>query len=622
MRRLNVCLAITCALAVSGLATANAADPPPGSDGPAHGFAMHGKPALPADFTHFPYVNPDAPKGGTRVSEGSGTYDSLNPFIIQGTPASGITLIYDTLMEHSIDEPFTLYCHVCETIEVPDGRGWVEFTLRADARWHDGKPVTPEDVVFTFNALREKGAPSYRFYYGSVAKAEKTGDRKVKFTFGKDLNPELPLILGELPVLPAHYWAGRDFTKTTLETPLGSGPYRIADVQPGRSITYRRVDDYWAKGHPTQVGRNNVDMIRIDYYRDRTVAREAFKGGNIDIWIENSAKEWATAFDTPAVRNGAIRKVEFPHERTAGMQGFVFNLRKPMFQDRRVRLAIAQAFDFETYNETLAYGAYTRTDSYFDNSELGSRGLLADADAEEREILERYRGKLPEGVYTEVYQAPTTDGPRGLRTNLRTAQALLKEAGWEVVDGVLRNKQTGRPFEFEVLLVQPTFEKMVLPMARSLERLGIKTTVRTVDTSQYIRRVDDRDFDMVIGSWGQSQSPGNEQRDFWSSAAADAPGSRNLAGIEDPVIDELIELVITAPDRDSLIQRTRALDRALLWGYYVIPHFHLGVDRIAYWNKFGIPDYVPLNGEAVNIDAWWIDAEKAAALNQRRATGR
>lgn len=611
MKRLYACLAVIGAITLSAAATQ--ADAANGSDGPAHAFAMHGKPKLPASFVHFPYVNPDAPKGGQRVSEGSGTYDSLHPYIIAGRAAAGISLIYDTLMAHSRDEPFTLYCHVCETIEVPEGRGWVEFALRKEARWHDGKPITPEDVIFTFNALREKGAPFYRFYYASVAKVEKTGARLVRFTFGEDLNPELPLIIGELPVLPAHYWADRDFGKTTLDPPLGSGPYRVANVEPGRSIAYERIRDYWAQEMPTQVGRNNADTIRFDYYRDRTIAREAFKGGNIDIWIENTAKAWATAFDVPPVRDGHIKKVEFPHQRTAGMQGFVFNLRKPIFQDRRVRLAISQAFDFETYNEILAYSAYTRTDSYFDNSELGSSGRLEDAGAEEREILERYRGKLPDALYTEIFVPPTTAGPRGLRNNLRKAQSLLKTAGWEIVDGALRNKASGVPFTFEVLLVQPTFEKMALPFARSLEKLGIKVTVRTVDTSQYIRRVDDRDFDMVVGSWGQSQSPGNEQRDFWSSKAADAPGSRNLAGIRNPVIDELIELVITAPTRESLVQRSRALDRALLWGYYVIPQFHIGVDRIAYWDKFGIPEYVPLNGEAVNIDAWWFDPAKMAA---------
>jgi microcin C transport system substrate-binding protein len=622
MKRLTACLALVGTLALPALAAGDAFAQAEGSNGPAHGFAMHGKPSLPADFTHYPYVNPDAPKGGLRVSEGSGTFDSLHPYVIAGTPPSGISLIYDTLMEHSIDEPFTLYCNVCETIEVPDGRGWVEFTLRPEARWHDGTPITPEDVIFTFNALREKGAPFYRFYYASVAKVEKTGDRKVRFTFGEDLNPELPLIIGELPVLPAHYWATRDFAKTTLEPPLGSGPYRVGDVQPGRSISYERVEDYWGKDLPTQIGRNNTDTIRIDYYRDRTIAREAFKGGNIDIWIENSAKEWATAFDIPAVREGEIIKADFPHQRTAGMQGFVFNLRKPIFQDPRVRLAISQAFDFETYNETLAYSAYTRTNSYFDNSELGSRGKLADAGAEEREILERYRDKLPDAVFTETYEPPTTDGPRGLRTNLRKAQMLLQEAGWEVVDGKLRNRKTGAPFDFEILLVEPTFEKMALPFARNLERLGITATVRTVDTSQYVGRVDSRDFDMIIASWGQSQSPGNEQRDFWSSAAADAPGSRNLAGIKDPVIDALVELVITALDRESLVQRTRALDRALLWGFYVVPHFHNTVDRIAYWNKFGVPAYVPLSGEAANIDAWWVDRTAEATLERRRKGGK
>ncbi|MBT3810270.1 MAG: ABC transporter substrate-binding protein, partial [Rhodospirillaceae bacterium] len=366
-----------------------------GTNGPAHALAMHGKPNFGPDFTHFDYANPDAPKGGSRISDATGTYDSLNPFILSGTPA-GVSLIYDSLMVQSVDEAFTLYCLLCETVETPDDRSWVEFTLREDARWHDGVPVSVDDVIFSFNALRDKGRPFYRFYYGSVADVAQTGPRRVRFTFGGDLNPELPLIIGELTILPKHYWDTRDFAKTTLEPPLGSGAYRISDVKPGRSLTFERVPDYWGKDHPTQVGFNNFDSIRIDYFRDRGIAREAFKGGNTDIWIENSAKEWATAFDVPAVRDGRILKEEFAHERPAGMQGFVFNVRKPIFADRRVRKALTLAWDFEWYNKNLAYNAYARTDSYFDNSDLGSRGLLSDADAEERDILERFRGQLPD----------------------------------------------------------------------------------------------------------------------------------------------------------------------------------------------------------------------------------
>lgn len=614
MRRTGAIAALS-ALAFLTAATAASAA---GTNGPAHALAMHGTPKFGPDFKHFDYANPNAPKGGTRVSDATGTFDSLNPFILQGNPA-GVGVIYDSLMVQSVDEAFTLYCLLCETVETPDDRSWVEFTMRDDARWHDGKPVTVDDVIFSFNALREKGRPFYRFYYSSVSEVAKTGDRKVRFTFSGQPNPELPLILGDLTILPKHYWETRDFAKTTLEPPLGSGAYRISDVKPGRSITFERVPDYWGKDHPTRIGFNNIDTIRTDYFRDRTIAREAFKGGDIDLWIENSSKEWATAFDVPPVRNGLIVKKDFPHERTAGMQGFVFNLRKPMFQDPRVRQALSMAFDFEWSNANLFYGAYTRTNSYFDNSELGSRGLLKDAGAEEREILERYRGKLPEQLYTEIFQAPKTDGSgaRGIRPNLRQAAKLLRETGWIVKNEKLVHGKTGKPFRFEVLLVSPAFERIVLPYKRNLERLGIDASVRTVDTSQYQNRIDARDFDMVTGNWGQSQSPGNEQRDYWSSKAATAIGSRNLAGISDPVIDELIELVISATTRESLVQRTRALDRALLWGFYVIPQFHLSSDRIAFWDKFGKPEKVPLLGEAANIGAWWIDPAKEAALGKR-----
>ena len=614
MRRTATLAALSALALITTAAAASAA----GTGGPAHALAMHGKPKLGPEFTHFDYVNPNAPKGGTRVADGFGTFDSLNPFILQGNPA-GVGQIYDSLMAQSVDEAFTLYCLLCETVETPDDRSWVEFTLREDARWHDGKPVTVDDVIFTFNALRDQGRPFYRFYYASVADVAQTGARKVRFTFSGEPNPELPLIIGDLTVLPKHYWDSRDFSKSTLEPPLGSGAYRISDVKPGRSLTFERVPDYWGKNHPTQVGFDNIDTIRIDYFRDRTIAREAFKGGDIDLWVENSAKEWATAFDVPPVRNGLIIKRDFPHERTAGMQGFVFNLRKPKFQDPKVRQAISMAFDFEWSNTNLFYSAYTRTESYFDNSELGSRGLLKDAGAEEQEILGRYRDQLPEQLYTEIFQAPKTDGSgvRGIRSNLRKAAKLLDEAGWQVKNKKLVNPKTGKPFRFEILIQSPATERIALPYKRNLERLGIDASVRLVDTSQYEERTEARDYDMITFLWGQSQSPGNEQRAFWSSKAATAKGSRNFIGISDPVIDELIELVITAPTRESLVQRTRALDRALLWGFYVVPQFHLATDRIAFWDKFGRPDKIPLLGEAANIRAWWIDPEKAAALGKR-----
>lgn len=613
MRRTGIIAALS-ALAFLTAPTASAA----GAKGPAHALAMHGAPKYPAGFRNFEYVNPNAPKGGRQVRAATGTFDSLNNFIIQGNPATGLGLIYDSLMESAADEPFTQYCLICETVEVPDDRSWVEFSLRGDARWHDGKPITVDDVIFSFNVLREKGSPFFRFYYGDVASVDRTGDRKVKFTFGGRPNPELPLIIGQLTILPKHYWEGREFAKTTLEIPLGSGPYRISNVKPGRSISYERVDDYWAKDHPVIIGRHNYQSLRFEYFRDRTVSREAFKAGDLDLWIENSSKEWATAFiNVPAVKDGRIRVEEIAHERTAGMQGFVFNLRKPIFQDPKVRQALILAFDFEWSNANLFYNAYTRTDSYFDNSVLGSRGLLKDAGAEEREILERYRGKLPERVYTDEFRPPSTDGSgaRGIRPNLRQAAKILRETGWQVKNEKLVNAKTGEPFRFEILLVSPAFERIALPYKRTLERLGIDASVRIVDTSQYQNRLDEFDYDMVVGSWGQSQSPGNEQRNYWTSTAASRPGTQNLSGIRDPVIDELVELVITAPDRDSLVQRTRALDRALLWGFYIVPHWHIPHDRIAFWDRYGRPEVVPAQG--VVLDAWWIDPEKEAALGKR-----
>ncbi len=590
-----------------------------GTSGPVHGLAMHGAPKYAVDFAHFDYVNPNAPKGGRRVAEAIGTYDSLNPFIISGNPAAGVGLLYDSLMVQASDEPFTQYCLLCETVEIPDDRAWAEFTLRDDARWHDGRPITVDDVIFSFNILQTKGQPFYRAYYGGVTDVAQTGPRQVRFTFGGDPNPELPLIVGEMTILPKHYWETRDFSKTTLEPPLGSSAYRISDVKPGRSISYERVEDYWAKDHPTQVGFNNLDILRLDYFRDRTISREAFKAGDIDLWVENSAKEWATAFDFKAREAGLVLKEEIPHQRTQGMQGFIFNIRKPLFQDPLVREALVNGYDFEWYNTNLAFSAYSRSASYFGNSELASRGRLADADGEEREILERYRGQIPEAVFSEVFSPPATDGSgaRGIRGNLRKAAALLKEAGWVVEDGTLLNG-AGEPFQFEILLIDPGQEKNALPFTRNLKRLGIEAKVRIVDSSQYRERVDNFDFDMIIGSFGQSQSPGNEQRSYFHSSQANQPGTRNVIGISDPVVDELVELIISAPDRQSLVQRTRALDRVLLWGNYLVPHFNITYDRIAFWDKFGRPDVTPLRGAV--IGAWWIDPQKQAALEARKST--
>lgn len=579
-----------------------------------HGLAMHGNLKYKPGFKHFDYANPDAPKGGTVRLGSIGGYDTFNTFIVKGRKAAGLGRIYDALMESSDDEPFSMYGVLAESIEVPKDRSWVTFTLRADAKWHDGKLVTAEDLIWTFNFLLEKGHPYYRFYYGSVAKAEKVGPRSVKFSFKPGENRELPLILGQLQVFPKHYWATRDPTKTTLEPPLGSGPYRIKSFEANRSITFERVKDYWGRDLPVKKGRHNFDRVVYEYFRDGTVALEAFKAGRFDYRHENSSKAWATAYDIPAVKNGELLKRAFRHERTQGMQGFVFNLRRAVFQDRRVRKALSYAFDFEWSNKTLFYGQYKRSESYFANSELSAPGLPT---KKELAILEPYRARLPKEMFSETFAAPRTDGSGNNRPNLRKARKLLAAAGWrfdrkqrKLVDG-----KTGRALDLEVLLVSPLFERVVLPFKKNLEKLGITLSVRTVDSAQYQKRVQSFDFDMIVTTWGQSSSPGNEQRMFWSSDAADREGSRNVAGLKSKDIDDLVEKLIAAPTRESLVHHTRALDRVLLWQHLVIPHWHTGTDRTAYWNKFGMPKIIPKNG--VVFSTWWVDKAKAAALKRR-----
>ena len=607
-----------------------------------HAMAMHGEPKYGPALKHFDYVNPDAPKGGEVRLGVQGTFDSFNPYIIKGVPGAGSAI--ESLTVSSADEAFTEYGLIAETIEWPDDRSWVTFTLREEARWHDGKPITADDVIFSFETLKAKGRPFFRFYYGSIEKAEKLGPRRVRFDFGAEndreasqtarqpsilpaecrdrfasgerINRELPLIAGQLPILPKHYWEGRDFEKTTLEPPLGSGPYRIVDFDPGRYIVVERVDDYWGRDLAVNRGQYNFDRIRYDYYRDPTVIRLALKAGQIDYREENQAKAWALDYDVPRVREGWLKLEEVPHQRPTGMQAFVINNRRPVFADARVRRALAYAFDFEWSNRNLFFSQYARTESYFSNSELASSGL---PEGEERDILDCFRGRIPDEVSSEVYAAPATDGSGWPRDNLREAFALLAEAGWVVRDSKLVNAETGVGMDFEILLVSPAFERIVLPFKRNLGRLGIDVRVRLVDRSQYINRLREFDFDVIVASWGQSDSPGNEQRDFWGSAAANSPGGRNYAGINDPVVDELIELIISAPDRESLISRTRALDRVLLWGHYVIPQWHARNQRIAYWNKFSRPALTPRNGTSLSY--WWIDAVKASALDARKGSG-
>ena len=563
------------------------------------------------DFRHFDYVNPDAPRGGSLRLAVEGTFDSFNPFIPKGNAAS--TGSVETLLVNSADEPFTAYGLIAESIEWPTDRSWVFFNLRSEARWHDGTPITAGDVVWSFETLMEHGTPFYRYYYSAIDSAEALSEHRVRFNFKESGNQELPLITGQLPVLPRHYWETREFPATTLDPPLGSGPYRIQKFEAGRYIVQERVTDYWGAQLPVRRGLNNFDSIRTGYFRDATPIRLALKAGDIDFRLENQSKAWADDYNVAAVEKGWLNKEMIRHQRPTGMQAFVMNTRRKLFKDPRVRLALALAFDFEWSNRTLFNGQYSRTTSYFSNSDLASSGLPA---GEELEILEAYRGRIPETVLTQAYEPPVTDGSGRPRENLRKATRLLNEAGWTVRDLKLVNEKSGEPFQFEVLLSSQAFERIVLPYTQNLKQLGIEAKIRLVDQTQDIERYRQKDFDMLVAVWGQSETPGNEQREYWGSDAADSPGSRNLAGIKDPVVNELIELLVKSESREQLNLRTRALDRVLLWGHYVVPHWHIRSDRVLYWDKFSRPP-VPVR-TGVMTSRWWYDAQKAAALEQAR----
>ena len=578
-----------------------------------HALSLTGEPKYPPAFTRLDYVNPDAPKGGELRRAARGGFDSLNPFIIKGNPAAGIGLTVESLTTSPMDDISTEYGLIAESMEVPDDASWVIFNIRPIARFHDGSPVRAEDVIFSFNLLREKGAPFYRFYYRNVKKAEKLGPLRVKFTFASAGNRELPQIMGQLVVLSEKEWQKRDFSATTLEPFLGTGPYKVEKIDVNRSIVLKRDPDYWGKDLPINRGRYNFDRVRFDYFRDETASLEAFKSGAYDFRAENMSKTWATAYDFPALRAGLVRKEEIPHSRPTGMQAFAFNIRRPVFQDRTLRWAIAHAFDFEWSNKNLFYNQYTRTRSYFSNSPLASTGLPSKA---ELALLEPLRGEVPAEVFTKTYEPPSTKVKGGIRTNLRKAARMLKKAGYTVRGGKLISPFTGKAVSFEILLADPGFERVVLPFAANLKRLGIEARLRTIDAAQYQNRVRDFDFDMIVASWGQSLSPGNEQRNYWSSQAAERPGSRNLIGIKSAAVDALIDKIIFAPDRPSLVAATRALDRVLLWGHYVVPQWHITHDRIAYWIKLGRPAKTPDYG--VDIWAWWIDGEGEAKIRSWR----
>ncbi|MFG1394223.1 extracellular solute-binding protein [Xanthobacter agilis] len=620
-RAFTLAAALAPALATRGFAEEAApAGPPataPAAGSPAfhHGLSLMGQPKYPAGFAYFDYVNPAAPKGGPLRLAEDGGFDSLNFVIPRGSLASGLSLIYDTLMVPAFDEVASEYGLIAEGVSYPADFSSVTYRLRAGAKWHDGTPITPDDVVWSFEALVANN-PNQKFYYSHVVKAQQTGAREVTFTFDQAGNRELPQIVGQFMVLPKHWWTGvgadgkpRDITQGTLEPPLGSGAYRIKSVTPGRTIVYERVADYWGKDLNVNVGKDNFSEIRYEYFRDDTVMLEAFKADQYDFRIESSAKNWATAYDFPARRDGRVILEMFENRASGVMQAFIPNLRRAKFQDRRVRRALNYALDFEGMNHALFFDQYKRISSYFSGTELASSGL---PQGRELEILNPLKGKVPQEVFTAAYANPVSGDENARRANLRDATQLLKAAGYEVKNRKLVDAK-GEPFTIEILIASPAFERVAVFYKPALERLGITVSIRLVDSSQYINRVRARDFDMIVSGWGQSLSPGNEQRDYFGSDAASREGSRNYGGITDPAVDVLIDKVIYATDRADLVAATHALDRVLLWNEYVIPAWTLNYTRTARWDRFSHPANLPAYSFAFP-DIWWFDAEKAAKI--------
>ncbi len=578
----------------------------------AHAISMHGLPKYEKNFKNFDYVNPNAPKGGTIKFHQIGSFDTLNNFILKGSPAANLSQIHDSLLVQSYDEPFTMYGLIAENISVPKDRSWVIFKIRKEAKFHDGSSIRVEDIIWTLNILKEKGHPFYKFYYKSIEKAEKIDDLHVKFSFNEKSNLELPLIIGQMKILSKKFWENK-FENVLLESPIGSGPYRVKSFKTGRNIEFERVNNYWGKNLAVNKGKFNFNKLIIEYFRDATVALEAFKSGDYDFRMENQAKRWANAYNFPSIKNGNVIKESIKHEIPSGMQGFFINTRKEKFKDSTVRKALNYAFDFEWTNKILFFNQYKRTNSFFSNSELAARDLPSD---KELELLNKFKNKLPETVFNEIFQNPVNSGTGDLRKNLRIADQLLFDSGWIIKNGKRINKKTGLPLEFTILLVSPEFERIALPFARNLKRIGIEAKVRTVDSAQYERRLETFSFDMTVISLGQSLSPGNEQRDYWHSSSSNIEGSRNYAGVSDPIVDFLIEKIIKAKDRMALVSATKALDRILLNGNYVIPHWHIQNFRVAYWNKFSKPEKSPKYD--LGLDTWWLEKGKDKLLEKKQ----
>ncbi len=574
----------------------------PAMSAPAMGLGY--TPKYPANFSHFDYVNPDAPKGGELVLSEFGNFDQLNPFLLKGISAGKITeLVFETLMEQSLDEPFSLYAHLAEDIQLAKDKLSVTFRLNAKAQFSDKTTVTAEDVKFSFDTLKsEQAHPTFRFMWADIKRAVVVDKRTVRFEFSK-VNPELHLIASQIPIFSRHWVGKKSFDKVVTDTPISSGPYVVEKFDLGKNITYKRNPDYWAKDLNTRRGMFNFERITLKYYADDTVQLEAFKAGEFDFMFVLNSKQWARDYIGPKFDSGVLKREELIHRNNAGMQGFVFNLRRPLFKDKRVRRAISLAFDFEWSNEKLFYKQYTRVNSYFSNSELASSGL---PQGEELALLQPYRDKLPAEIFTSEWKPPVAIGPDGLRENLRTAKQLLDSAGWKLKEGVLQNEQ-GQKMEFEILLAQKAFGRIVEPYAQNLAKIGIKASHRTVDVALYQRRVDTRDFDMVVNAIGQSQSPGNEQKNYWHSSAANQEGSNNIIGIKDPVVDALIDKVVYATDRANLVTATRALDRVLLHGEYMVPNWYTPIHRVAHKSSLAYPKKLPLyySAESWMMRTWW-----------------
>ncbi|HET7384792.1 MAG TPA: extracellular solute-binding protein [Pseudolabrys sp.] len=587
-----------------------------------HGLSLFGDLKYPAGFKNFDYVNPAAPQGGVVRQIAFGTFDNFNLVVagVKGSIAGGTELFTEMLMTSALDEVSTEYGMLAEAVSHPDDHSSVTYRLNPQARWHDGKPVTADDVTYSFDVFK-KNSPFYGAYYRHVTKVDTTGEREITFTFDGPGNRELPQIVGQLPILPKHWWEGtdksgrkRDVTQTTLEPPLGSGPYRLKDFVPGHSLVYEKVDDYWGKDLNVIIGTRNFQTIRYEYFRDSTVALEAFKGDQVDWRVENSAKDWANSYDFPAVRDKRVVREEFPIRNVGVMQAFAFNIRRDKFKDPRVRSAFNFAFDFEEMNRQLFFDQYKRIASYFEGTELAATGVPS---GKELEILETVRDKVPPELFAKPYTNPVGGNPQAVRNNLREALTLFRGAGYEIKDTKLVNAKSGEPFQVEFLVDEPAAQRFVLFYKPSLERIGMKVDVRVVDSAQYENRLRQWDFDLIIASWSQSLSPGNEQRDFWSAAAADRPGSRNLIGIKNPAVDMLIERVIFTKDREDLVAASKALDRVLLWNFYVVPQWTYGKQRTARWDRFGHPQTMPKYGAAAFPTVWWWDAAKAAKVPQR-----